>query len=182
MAKYRKSPHGQHQNTHPNLLVYPHNNWEHQLLAALEIWVLQTTVIIFSTLPHNTTQWPGLAHTNTSLISLEFPCENNERLERRSAAVWAADGSWQAGLYQFTAQVHRVRADPTAVWELENCCIFLPKCLHVGTQCMWQHKVSVYLLLEHSWDLQKNVDSTNAAEIHEHSFTCHTGFLFQNSV
>lgn len=107
MAKYRKSPHCQHQNTHPNLLVYPRNNPEHQpLLAVLEIWVIQTIVIIFSILPYNPNQWPSLGHRNTSLISLEFPCENNKRLERRSTEVWAADVSWQASLYQFTAEIH----------------------------------------------------------------------------
>lgn len=112
MGKYRKRPHCQHQNTQPNLLVYPRNNQGHQpLLAVLEIWVIQTTKITFSILPYNTTQWPSLAHTNT-LMCLELPCENNNRLETMSTKVWAAGASWQASLYQFTVKFTQSQCRP----------------------------------------------------------------------
>jgi len=49
MAKYRKSPHCQHQKIHPNFLIYPRQNPEHQShYTASEFWVARPIVIIFS--------------------------------------------------------------------------------------------------------------------------------------
>lgn len=187
MAKCRKSSYCQHQNTHPSALVYPHNNCGHQpVLAVLEIRVVETTVIILPILPYNTTQWPSLAHTNIPLISPELPCEKTNKMQvSRSTKVWAADAPGHVGLYQFTAEVHTVSVDPTAVWELENYWIFLPNGVHFmwGLNVWDKHKILVHFvpvtLLGSSKECGPHECCWNTWGL---IFTCHTESLFQNSV